>query len=231
MLLAIVWIGWVLWQTGRGQIKGVLPSAAAVTCGLLLLLIIGVSAMTGLESAVHRWGRLARDLSSSNPRLLVAQVCLEMIGDSGWFGFGPGSWQASFPYFAQAIADRTAGVWEHAHDDYLETLIDWGFIGTAGWAVVVFGGIIGSCLRFWRRRAQLSAAQRATHFGILTAMLGVLLHSLVDFPLQIMSIQLSFATLAGMSWAARCWLRDEEAPQKRHRRRGVAPAKAVASSF
>lgn len=224
VLLSALWIGWVVWQATHGRIKGVSPSAAGVTGGLLLLLIVALSAMAGLDTAVHRWRRFTKDLSISNPRLLVAQVCFEMIPESGWCGFGPGTWQASFPYFAQSVADRTSGVWEHAHDDYLETIIDWGMLGAAGWALVIFGGVIGSCVRFWRHRAALGHTERATHFAVFSALFGVLLHSLVDFPLQIMSIQLCFAALLGTMWAGRHWLREEERTDGPRRRRSVRPA-------
>src|SRR6185503_2965589 len=103
------------------------------------------------------------------------------------------------------------------------TIIDWGFLGAAGWVVVIFGGLAWAGVLFWRRRSELGDSERVTYFAVLTAMLGMLLHSLVDFPLQIASLQLCFAALLGVMWAAPHWLREEKRPPPRRPRRNQVP--------
>jgi hypothetical protein len=219
LALGGLWIGWLVWQASRGRIKGVSSSVASVAGGLLLLLIIALAAMAGLDATVRRWSRFGEEISIDNPRLLVAKVCFGMISESSWWGFGPGSWQTAFPYFSSEIGDRASGVWEHAHDDYLETITDWGIVGAAGWAVIVFGGLVGSWIHFWRHRSSLAEAERTMHFAAFTALLVTLLHSLVDFPLQIPSLQLCFAALLGLMWGGRHWLREGDQPHRRRHAR------------
>lgn len=205
-VLALGWLAWVGWQFLRGRAGGVNPAVALVAGVLVVGLIVAVAAMAGLDTSLRRWGKFGSEVSKDNPRLLVAQVCWEeMAPRSGWFGFGPGTWQTAFPYHSWKIGHKASGVWEHAHQDYLETLIDWGYVGAALWALLVVGAAGHAWLWRWRRRAELGAGERVLSFAVFVAVLGVFVHALVDFPLQIASIQLYVATLLGLLWAGRDW--------------------------
>lgn len=82
--------------------------------------------------------------------------------------------------------------------------------------MLIFGAVIFSVRRAFRHRHRLSDSTRALHFTILTALAGVLLHALVDFPLQIASIQLYVVVLLGLLWSSRSWLcaSKHRAPKK-----------------
>lgn len=206
VLLLMAGSGWGAWQVLRGRFPGLTPSMALVT-GLILIGLVGsVAALAGLDSSVHRWSRFGLEVSDQNPRLLASEVCMDMVPQAGWFGFGPGTFPTAFPYFTERFGNHLRGVWLNAHQDYLQTLIEWGFVGAVIWGLLVFGGVGYSVQRAFRHRAALAIPARITHVGILLSVAGVLLHALVDFPLQIASIQLYLAVLLGLLWGSRNWL-------------------------
>lgn len=227
LLLLILWGGWVFREIARSQWKGVTVATAAVATLVMILLIGSLAALAGLDVSVKRWNKFDREITEENPRLLTAQVCLDMIPEAGVWGFGPGTFQTAFPYFTHRFGDKIEGRWIFAHEDYLQTLIEWGYAGGAGWAVLVLGGLLNSVARAFRHRDRLPIEVRVTHFSILTGLAGVLLHALVDFPLQIASIQLYVVVLLGILWANRHWLREPK-QHSRHHRSKTTPVQDVA---
>ena len=239
ILLVMIWFAWAGWQVAHGQLPGVSPGVAAVTALLLLLLIGSVAALAGLDGSLHRWSRFGAEVSEQNPRLLATQVCLGMVPQAGWLGFGPGTFSTTFPYFTERFGNQMRGVWLDAHQDYLQTVIEWGYLGAVVWAVLVFGGIGYSLRRAFRHRSSISASARVTHLALLLALFSVLLHAFFDFPLQIPSIQLYVATFLGLLWGSRAWLRpprpghlrrhhgDSHRPQRAARPAASAPTVSV----
>jgi len=136
------------------------------------------------------------------------------LPSAGFFGFGPGTFRAIFPAYSKAADPPVAGQWRFLHEDYLQTAMEWGWLGSLLWAVMFFGGLANAvlCLRrqtalrrvseftqewSWRRRLILPLA--------VIALAGVAVHALVDFPLQIVSIQLYVATYLGLCWGSARW--------------------------
>jgi O-antigen ligase len=216
LLLALAWAGWAAWQFLRGRLPSIPPAVAVVSGIILIGLVASVAALAGVDTSLRRWKRFGAEVTDQNPRLLATQVCLDMVPQAGWFGFGPGTFETTFPYFTQRFGNQMRGRWLQAHEDYLQTLIEWGYLGATSWAVLIFGALVYSISRAFRHRTRLSASAQVTHFAILVALVSVLLHALVDFPLQIASIQLYVAVLIGLLWSSRHWLRE---PRQRQRQR------------
>ncbi|HEY9153827.1 MAG TPA: O-antigen ligase family protein [Opitutaceae bacterium] len=104
------------------------------------------------------------------------------------FGFGPGQWMAAISRYA---TDPTIGTFylylQFVHDDYLQTLVEWGVLGTALAALIVLASLkngIKTVFPYGKRGIYLDETQAVT-FGALLALFTVLIQSLVDFPLQI----------------------------------------------
>ncbi len=223
-LITVLWLlGWAIWlvaQVVRRRSDGGNP-AAVVGVGLALAaVVISLLAAGGLDSTLRRWQEFDREMTSANSRLMVAGVCLDMLPQSGWLGFGPGTFKTAFPFFNFDRSFATEGVWLFAHQDYLQTLVEWGWIGAAFWAVVLGGGLVAAGLLLFRGR--LDDHDRAWPIAAGAAVLAVLTHAMVDFPLQIASIQLYVVVLVGLLWSTRYWadaddLRTSE-PRVRRRR-------------
>jgi len=82
-------------------------------------------------------------------------------------------------------------------------------------AVYLLGGWCSPGGRF-RHRLQLPASDRLTFFAVLTALLGVMVHASMDFPLQMPSIELYAVVsarhpveLPELDWQIRCAQRLE----------------------
>src|SRR5439155_27052270 len=57
------------------------------------------------------------------------------------FGTGPGTFRALFPRYTIGLPEPARLVWRFLHEDYLQTLMEWGWIGGTFWAAIFFGGI------------------------------------------------------------------------------------------
>jgi O-antigen ligase len=209
LVLAVLGGGWILWQMVRGRLAGFSAPVAAITGLILLGFVAVIAAMAGLDTSLKRWGRFGLEVNERNPRLLATMVCLDMVPQAGCMGFGPGTFQTTFPYFTERFGNKLRGRWLYAHQDYLQTQIEWGYVGGVLWGLLVFGGILYSMHRAWRHRASLTISTQITHRAILFAWLGVLLHALVDFPMQIASIQLYLMAMLGLLWGSKHWLKRD----------------------
>jgi hypothetical protein len=168
------------------------------TAGAVFLV---VAALMAAMIPWQRWSDLAgRSAQMPNDRWLAYEVSWRMAQESGWFGWGAGTWALSFPFFSGDHGDQIPGIWLFAHEDYLQTLVEWGVLGSLGWAIVIFGGMFRAVIQARKRDASQTAADRALAFVICLALAGVLAHALVDFPLQIASLQIYVATYLGLAW-------------------------------
>jgi hypothetical protein len=184
----------------RGEKNIALAGAAAI-----LFTLFAVARVSHLEQPLGRWERLS-EYFSTDARWLSAAVAMKSLPRVGLFGFGPGTFRAVFPSFNLASPAPAPGDWRFLHQDYLQTLIEWGWIGSALWAVLFFAGLAVAVRR-------LNSAEAATWLPrrrlilplVLTALGGVAVYALVDFPLQIASIQLYVATYIGICWGSARW--------------------------
>jgi O-antigen ligase len=128
------------------------------------------------------------------------------LPDAGLFGFGPGTFRAVFPGYNAVSANQAPGSWRFLHEDYLQTLLEWGWIGGILWALLFFGGITVG-IRAYKAHARREWTPRRSVLQplVIIALMGVALHALVDFPVQIESIQLYVATYLGLCWGSRLW--------------------------
>jgi hypothetical protein len=101
-------------------------------------------------------------------------------------GRGPGAFEASYPEWeraARAAGDarpgvaRFAGPQQHAHNDYLEALVDRGVPGAAALAFAVVGMLLAAVRRARRAAGSLPALAGAASLAALAAA------AVVDFPL------------------------------------------------
>jgi tetratricopeptide (TPR) repeat protein len=121
---------------------------------------------------------------------------LPMIRDFWLFGAGFGTFVDVYPSYKTIVSD---GVFEHAHNDYLELLTAGGIVsfGLMAWFVAA---VVRSGWRLMVRRRDRYA--RLVGIGALTSIAALLMHSMVDFNLQNTAIGLYFFFLCGLLTAA-----------------------------
>lgn len=192
-----VWLGWVWWRELLA-----IPRKAAV-----IYIVVGLTLLVTLAVAIlpmTRWAQLPGQMNVNNPRWISTQVLMRMLPDAGAWGLGAGTFAIAFPHYTRELGSSILGIWRFAHEDYLQTLIEWGWAGAGIWAVLFFGGLI-RCFLYCRR---MRSAESGLLFASGLALAGVALHALVDFPLQIASLQLYAAVYLGLGWGSGTWRSD-----------------------
>ena len=166
--------------------------------------VIGVAvAVTALSMLLTagRWRAVPELVSADNGRVLVWRVTAGVWADHPWFGVGPGGLKLVLPQEATERVPELYANWvvtpyldgapvnpyQYANADPLQALAEWGLVGTALLVAVLTWPIVNARER-WRR-----APDRPTVGCALIALAAVGLHSLVDFPLHVTSIELTAA--------------------------------------
>lgn len=189
-----------VWQF-RVWRESLLAIPRKVAVSYVAVAVIGLGAFIAGVLPTARWTRLPGQINGENPRWITTQVCLRMLPDAGTWGLGPGTFALAFPHYTRELGPSIRGILRFAHQDYLQTIIEWGWAGAGVWAALFFGGLI-RCFYFCRR---MRSAESALLFTSGLALTGVALHALVDFPLQIASLQLYAAVYLGLGWGSGAW--------------------------
>ncbi len=172
---------------------------------LTLLLIAGglfASSKLAWEAAFQRLSN-AREVSGAvEGRWSDYQTDLDGIPAAGAFGIGPGLFKLAFPYQMSPMRNVGPSVRDYAHEDYLQTALEWGWFGTTWWTVLVAGGLYRAIRTYRRRELFESKTERHLLLGTILGVCGTLAHAFVDFPLQIASIRLFFLLLLALCWVS-----------------------------
>ena len=179
----------------------------------IILALIALAQATHLEQPLGRWQ--LGDRIPTDARWQASRAALGALPGAGFLGSGPGTFRVVFPSYNIGSGHPVPGSWRFLHEDYLQTVIEWGWLGSILWALLFFGaiavGIVSYnryAMRDWipRRRVMQPLA--------MVALAGAAMHALVDFPFQIESLQLYVATYLGVCWGSSLWYDRSEA--KRH---------------
>jgi O-antigen ligase len=169
---------------------------------LVLALATGIGLLPLVSEKIRaRFAELGVD---GNPavlgRALAGAAALDMARDYWVAGWGAGCFQYGFSKYAKkyptidTFEDGRRRTWEHAHNDFLEFLCEFGIAGL--FPLVILSGILGGRLwhlRCWRNPVALSIAAAG---GL------ALLHAWVDFIFQNPAVLITLAVLlaAALRW-------------------------------
>ena len=124
----------------------------------------------------------------ADARYELWSAAASMWRDHVWFGMGPAHFDYRFRAYRPAAVQLQP---DRVHNDYLNTLVDWGVVGAAMIAVAV-GALFVGLARTWHhvRRAEnefrtSQSNKFAFVLGSAIGLLALLLHSLVDFNMQV----------------------------------------------
>jgi hypothetical protein len=185
-----------IWHTERGlALAGVIA---------ILLALIALAHATHLEQPLNRWLTLSERIPN-DARWQASRVAIGALSDIGLFGFGPATFRTVFPSYNGMPIQLAPGTWRFLHEDYLQTALEWGWLGGTLWALLFFGGIAVGIRSYKHAASYWTPRRRLLLQFVIIALAGVALHALVDFPLQIASIQLYVATYLGLCWGSSFW--------------------------
>ena len=176
--------------------------AGAVAVGLAFFAFAQAS---HFEQALNRW-QLRSEHIPTDARWQASRVAVRVLPDAGLFGFGPGTFRVVFPTYNRTGSVEVPGKWRFLHEDYLQTVLEWGWVGGILWAVLFFGGLTLS-IRAYKEHArqEWTPRRRVLQPLVIIALTGAAVHALVDFPIQIESIQLYMASYLGLCWGSMLW--------------------------
>ncbi|MDB5597102.1 MAG: hypothetical protein JWM36_4063 [Hyphomicrobiales bacterium] len=159
-------------------------TARYLRLGGILIAVVGAFALFA--------GRATLRLETSNDesRLCVFRSTLHAIRDHWPFGSGFGTFVNVFPAYRTAECAGSNGVWEAAHNSFLEGALGMGLV-----FVVVVAVLCTMLIRtFLRGRSERRRYRFASVAGLsLLVLIG--LHSLVDFSMQIPGVSLYVGTI------------------------------------
>jgi O-antigen ligase len=124
-------------------------------------------------------------------------AAIAAVRDRPWFGWGPGGWTAAAAAHSVDPFVRTFFlIVQFTHDDFLQTCVEWGLVGAAGWLLLLPGSVVHGLARLRLRPAAVDPLGAAAVAGLV----AVFAQSVIDFPLQIPAIQFNAVTLAALAW-------------------------------
>jgi O-antigen ligase len=179
-------------------------ASVALGFGMLTLVLVGAF-WIGIDGIVQRYSELiGQDAILHEGRVVVYRDALRMIGANP-AGVGTGNFQDRFRQYQTYRPDL---LFDHAHNDYLETAAEWGLpLAAAFWSFLFFIVIRGVRLFV----SIESPEQRGILLACTGAIFSILVHSFTDFNLQIPSNAMLFFTFVGISLALPL---PEEEPRK-----------------
>jgi len=187
------------------KLSGTGKSVALVGALAIVLALIAFAQASHFEQPLNRW-QSAGEHIPNDARWQASRVAISALPDAGLLGFGPGTFRVVFPTFNMTAKHQVPGTWRFLHEDYLQTVLEWGWVGSGLWALLFFGGIVAGIQSYKRHAAEeWRPRRRMLQPVVLIALTGVALHAVVDFPIQIESIQLYVASYLGICWGSVLW--------------------------
>jgi O-antigen ligase len=163
---------------------------------VLLIDILIIGNIFGIDKVAQEIRQTS--VATEVARIDVGRDTLEMVRDYPLTGTGAGSFASTYPMYDSG----KIGFWyyKYAHNDYLQFAAEFGLPGLAMLAAIVL-------LSLWQAvRAQLERHDRMMRglgCGVLMAIVALLIHTAVDFNLQIPANAATFVVILAMGWQTR----------------------------
>ncbi len=180
------------------------PQTIALIASLIVIDVLIVGTGVGLEKVIDRIQETEMTTAaggkseSVEARTEAARTALPLVNDYLLVGSGGGSFYNVFlsyrtPKYSYLYVD-------HTHNDYVEIAADYGLLGLAilGALVVSTLGVVMQVMA--RRKSELPWGMA---FGVAMAIVGLAVHSTVDFNLQIPANAMTIVVILAMGWIAK----------------------------
>ena len=159
---------------------------AWILAGLVLVLL----SVVGWSRVIPDIQRHMGGIGLENGRARVWLDSLRIVADYPLLGSGPGTFVDIYPlYRAESIRE----IYDYAHNDYVQALVETGLIGAAALAAVLLWFVLTVIRGLGRHRGP----DLPLLMGAAGGALAMLLHETIDFNLQIPANAVLFAALAG----------------------------------
>lgn len=165
---------------------------------LLLLSVVLVDVFLlgqwiGLEKVAQR---IQQTSLATEQRDEVDIYSVPLVEDFWLTGTGAGSFMSVFPAYSE---ENLGALYDHAHNDYLELLGELGLIGFIPLALFV---VLSFCQALRMLGCPHRSHARAVGFGGCMGIISIIIHSTVDFNLQIPANAMLFIAVIAIVYAA-----------------------------
>ena len=169
-------------------------SMVVLIVSLIAIDVFIIGAYVGTQRVVESIGQTTMQ---GEDRDEVAGYAIAMWKDYPVFGSGLGSFPSVFPRYS---GEGTFFSYTHAHNDYLEFAAETGLVGIALLGLMVSMSF-GVAMRAQHLRND--PVMRGLSFAAMMGILALMIHSSVDFNLQIPANALTFMLLLAFAWVSR----------------------------
>jgi O-antigen ligase len=189
----IVVLGVLLVRKREGSWKQPLMLGAFLALVIFFLVWMGGNELTRRLISIHSE---AREELSGGVRLAIDRDCLRMFLKRPFLGWGLGTFPIVYPEFRSFY---TTFFVNQAHNDYLQLLVETGLAGfsIAVWFLVLVFRHAAGKLKDWTGNAS-----GALTVAALLGCLGIMVHSFLDFNLQIPANAALFYVLCAIAASA-----------------------------
>ena len=167
---------------------------------LIIIDLFIVGSWFGLEKLASRIEQtklsyqVGETTESVETRAEPAKYGLNLIDDNRIVGTGPGSWYVVFPRYR---GGDLSNFFDYAHNDYVQFAAESGIVGLAILGLIVVWSMGVALVAQYRRRDPL---MRGFSFAAIMGITSILIHSSVDFNLQIPANAMRFMVLLAFAW-------------------------------
>lgn len=169
-------------------------SAVILIASLVVIDILIVGTWFGVEKVAERIAQSS--VSHDAERIEVSRNTLDLLKDYPLTGSGGGTFHVAY---ARYRGEGVTSYYDHAHQDYLEIMADSGIVGIVLLGVVVLITLWAALRALYRRR---DALMRGMAFSSIMGVVALLIHSTVDFNLQIPANAATFMVMLALAWIA-----------------------------
>jgi O-antigen ligase len=175
-VVQMVMLGVLLFRKSEGSWKQPLMLGGFLAVVIGFLVWVGGNELTRRLASIHSE---AREEINGGVRLTIDRDCLNMLLKRPFLGWGLGTFPIVYPEFRSFY---TTFFVNQAHNDYLQLLVETGLAGfsIAAWFLVLVFRRSAAKLANWTE-----TASGAMTVAALLGCVGILVHSFLDFNLQI----------------------------------------------
>ncbi len=173
-----------------------------VVVSVVLIDALVIGQWVGLNKVVERIENTSMTISAQGKSESVEQRAepafgaIVMLKDRFWTGFGAGTFYTAFvPYKPSNLT----GYYDHAHNDYIEILVDNGVLGLL--ALLSFAiSTLYCAIKLMQSNKNF---HRGVGFGVTLALVSIGIHGTVDFNLHIPANAMTLVALCAICWAVK----------------------------
>lgn len=184
-------------------------SSILLFASVIIIDMVLLGSWFGVDKVVQR---IEQTSLGSEQRDDVDIFAWPMVQDFWLTGSGAGSFAVVFPnYITEHLGE---GLFDHAHNDYFEFWAELGLIGCLPLVLVTVTSLAVAlrCMKL-KHHPVLKGAGFASTMGIIS----VMIHSFVDFNLQIPANAIYFVSLLALPWASWSLARKQHEYRLQHR--------------